>query len=202
MSARATSPRVSVLAAVIALHAGALLLLFLETRSRLARASGEATPISAWLLEPREPGADVSPRHSARASRGRRPERPVGASAVPVSAVPSAAATVDWAAEAARSARRQLEADADRNRQAHALAPQPSPMFAARVKRHEFPWDTAHGDRVETIAGIATVVHLSDQCAVAFFLIVPFAGGCALDKLPARGDLFDHLHDPDPAELP
>jgi hypothetical protein len=52
------------------------------------------------------------------------------------------------------------------------------------------------------VGGLATVIHLNDQCAIALFLIIPFAGGCAPEKPPARGDLFEHMHDPDPAPEP
>lgn len=75
-------------------------------------------------------------------------------------------------------------------------------MFAARPKRHEFQWNYASTHRVEAVGGLATVIHLNDQCAIVLFVIIPFAGGCALEKPPARGDLFEHMHDPDPAPDP
>ncbi len=110
--------------------------------------------------------------------------------------------TIDWAAEATASAARQTEADEQRARQTRAFAPKPSPMFAARPKRHEFQWNYAQTHRVEALPGLATVIRLDDQCAIVLFVIIPFAGGCALDKPAARGDLFEHMHDPDPAPEP
>jgi hypothetical protein len=52
------------------------------------------------------------------------------------------------------------------------------------------------------MGGLATAINLNDRCGIVLFLIIPFAGGCALEKPPARGDLFEHMHDPDPAPEP
>ena len=52
------------------------------------------------------------------------------------------------------------------------------------------------------VPGLGTIIHLSDECAIFVFVIIPIAGGCALEKTPARGDLFEHMHDPDPAPEP
>jgi hypothetical protein len=43
---------------------------------------------------------------------------------------------------------------------------------------------------------MATIIHLGDQCALVLFVVVPMVG-CTLDKVPARGDLFDHMRDHD-----
>jgi hypothetical protein len=54
MSSRAASPRVLVFAAVVAAHAGALLTLLEETRTRLVRGEAEASPLIVMLFQPRE----------------------------------------------------------------------------------------------------------------------------------------------------
>jgi len=199
MSARAASPRVLVLAGVAALHALALLLLVTGMRARLVPGMTDVAPLIVTLLEPHERPRiaaskrlprSLSPRISA-------PAPPAGkAPAVPPR--PDAGTAIDWAAEATASANDQLAADALHARQAGALAPPKSALFAAQAKRHGFQWDYARTHRVEGIPGLATVVHLGDRCAVAFFLIIPFAGGCALEKPEVRGDLFDHMHDREP----
>jgi len=187
VSSRAAPPRAPVLAAVVAVHAGALALLIAETRSRLVHGTAQAPPLLVLLLpSPERPAAaEASGRAAARADRPR--SRPPA---------------IDWAAQAEGSAAREVETGERRARQARALAPKPTPTFAVRAKRPEFHWDYARTHRVEPLPGLETVMHLSDECAVVLFLVIPFAGGCALEKAPVRGDLFEHMHDPEPAPEP
>ena len=200
MSSHAASPRVVLLAAVFALHAGALVLLVEETRSRPVYGEAETSPLLVWLIEPLErPRFQPPPRPSSRAARTAAPAQITESPPPSPSATPAAPGTaIDWALEAAQSADAQAQAARQHERQARALAPTPSPMFAAPPKRHEFGWDYARIHRVEPIGGLGTVIHLNDRCAVALFIIIPFGGGCALGKPAARGDLFDHMHDPEP----
>ena len=204
MSSRAASPRALVFAAVVGAHAGALLMLLAETRSRLVRGEADASPLLVMLFQPREretPAASAGPAAHPPASRYRsaaaaEPEAP----APVIPAAPGAA--IDWAAEASAATAREIEADAQRSRQARALAPKSSSVFAARPKRHEFHWHYASTHRVEPVPGLGTIIHLSDECAIFVLVIIPIAGGCALEKTPARGDLFEHMHEPDPTPEP
>ena len=184
------------------MHAGALALLVAETHSRLVPGDAETSPLLVLLLpSPGRPAAIEAAGRTAARSHRPRPRAP--AFEVPVPAPPAAAGTaIDWAAQAESSAAREGEADEQRARQARALAPKPNRTFAVRAKQPEFHWDYAHTHRVEPLPGLETVVHLSDECAVVLFLVIPFAGGCALEKAPARGDLFDHMHDPEPPPDP
>jgi hypothetical protein len=204
MGSRATSPRLLVLAAVFALHAGTLLVLLAEMRTRTVRGEAQASALIVMLFDPRVHQASGAPTYPGR--RKSVPRSGPAAAPVPTAvaahAEPEPGAAIDWGAEAALSAGRQIEADEQRVRQAHALAVRPSPMFAQRRKPPGFHWNYASTHRVEPVGGFATVIHLNDQCAIALFLIIPFAGGCALDKAPPRADLFEHLHDPDPAPEP
>jgi hypothetical protein len=199
MSARVASPRVLVLAGVAALHALALLLLVTGTRARLVSGIADVVPLLVTLLEPRERPRTAASGHVPRALSPRiAPAAPPPSEVPPVAPRPDAGTAIDWAAEATASANDQLAADALHARQASALAPPKSALFAAQAQRHGFQWDYARTHRVDGIPGLATVVHLGDRCAVAFFLIIPVAGGCALEKPQARGDLFDHMHDGEP----
>jgi hypothetical protein len=202
MSSRAASPRVLVFAAVVAAHAGALLTLLAETRTRLVRGEAEASPLIVMLFQPRERQAPaVSLPSASRSPASRHPPAAVQVEA-PAPGLPAApGAVTDWAAEATAAAARQIEADEQRARQARALTRRPSPMFAARPKPPEFHWDHASTHRVEPVPGLGTIIHLNDQCAIFLFVIIPMAG-CALEKPPARGDLFEHMHDPDPDPEP
>jgi hypothetical protein len=204
MSSRAASPRVLVFAAVVAAHAVALLVLLAETRTRLVHGEAEASPLIVILFQPRQ----LQARAASAPSASRAPtssHRPTDATQAEVSApaLPAAqGAAIDWTAEGTRAAARQIEADALRDRQVRALTPKPSPMFAARPKHYAFHWGHASTHRVEPVAGLGTVIHLNDECAIFVFVIIPIAGGCALEKTPARGDLFEHLHDLGPAPEP
>jgi hypothetical protein len=199
MSARAASPRVLVLAGVAALHALALLLLVTGTRARLVPGMTDVAPLIVTLLEPHLRPRPAASRRLPRALSPRiSPPAPPPSAAPPVPTRPDAGTAIDWAAEATASANDQLAADALHARQASALAPPKSALFAAQAKRHGFQWDYARTHRVEGLPGLATVIHLGDRCAIAFFLIIPFAGGCALGKPEVRGDLFDHMHDREP----
>jgi hypothetical protein len=204
MSSRAASPRGLVFAAVVAAHAGALLTLLAETRTRLVRGEPEASPLLVMLFQPREQRVPAAP-----ASSGPRPAASGYGSPAPAQressapALPAAAdAAIDWAAEATTAAARESEANALRSRQARALAPKSSLMVAAGPKRHEFHWSYASTHRVEPVPGLGTIIHLSDECAIFLFVIIPITGGCALEKTPPRGDLFEHMHDPDSAPEP
>jgi hypothetical protein len=199
MSARAASPRVLVLAGVAALHALALLLLLTGTRARLVQGMTEVAPLIVTLLEPHERPRTAASGPLPRALSPRiSPPAPPPGKAPPVPPRPDTGTAIDWAAEATASANEQLAADALHARQAGALAPPRSALFASQAKQHGFQWDYARTHRVEGIPGLATVVHLGDRCAIAFFLIIPFAGGCAVEKPEVRGDLFDHMHDREP----
>ena len=117
-------------------------------------------------------------------------------------APPTGGTAIDWSAEAAGAAARQVEADERRARQARAFAPAANPMFATRARRPGFHWNYARTHRVEPVPGLVpglgTVIHLNDQCSILLFVIIPMIG-CALEKPPVRGDLFEHMHDdPEP----
>jgi hypothetical protein len=204
MSSRAASPRVLVLAAVVAAHAGALLVLLSETRTRPVRGEAEASPLLVMLLQLGERQAPAASTGAAARPRASHYRPPTAATAeAPAPAIPAApGTTINWATEATASAARQIEADEQRARQARALAPKAPPMFAARSRRPEFQWNYARTHRVEALPGLGTVIHLNDQCAIVLFLIIPIGGGCSLDKPPVRGDLFEHMHDPVPAPEP
>lgn len=197
MVSRVAAARVMTLAAVAGLHAAALLWLLAETRTQRIRSGPESAPILNVLLrtfEPR-PAAGEMERRPARSRRTRgaaRPEfRPQPSTAI--TSPPSI--STDWAAEASWAAERLVESNEKSRRQANALAPAPSAMFAPPpATQREFPWQL---NQVEIVEGVATVIHRGDRCGLVLFLIVPVAGGCTLDKMPARGDLFDHMHDHD-----
>ena len=62
-----------------------------------------------------------------------------------------------------------------------------------RNQKSEFAWDRKHTQRIESIEGGGILLHLSDHCVLLVFPL-PFVG-CGIGKIPARGDLFEHMHD-------
>jgi hypothetical protein len=60
----------------------------------------------------------------------------------------------------------------------------------------EFGWSHAMTHRVESLPSGGFVYNLSARCSiVVVYLPLPF---CSFSKPPARGDLFDHMHDATP----
>lgn len=198
MGTRAVAPRVMTLAAVAGLHAGALLWLLTEMRTQRIPAESRGSPSLVVLLHSLEPrlSAGASERrrvHSPRMRAAGPPETQPPVSSTAISGSPSV--SIDWATEASAAAGRLVDENEKSRRQAKVFAPVESPMFASpRVRHSDFPWQP---NKVEIVQGVATMIHLGDRCGLVLFLIVPVAGGCALDKMPARGDLFDHMHDHD-----
>jgi hypothetical protein len=204
MDTRAAAPRVLALAAVVAAHAGALLVLLAVTRSHFLRTASESPSILVMLLPPaavRRPTAAEPERLSRIAPRIA--STPPGSNSLPPPAqgVPPSSA-IDWTAEAHGEVERGVERNEQQARKARALAPAPTAAFApAPPRAPEFGWDYAATHRVLAIRGGVTLINLSDRCGLALWLVIPMGFGCALGKNPARGDLFEHLHDQsDPGE--
>ncbi len=111
----------------------------------------------------------------------------------------SKAAGIDWNAEAALAAKHQAQMAAAAQPRAldkHAggtdfdggLGPEPATA-------PEFGWDHAHTHRVEAMEGGGSILWINDRCFIVMYGVIPFPM-CGIGKIPIRGDLFDHLHDP------
>jgi hypothetical protein len=152
-----------------------------------------------YLLPPPSRAA-ASP---ANASKHTAPEKSVARheTPAPFSPAPGAGAkspaAIDWAAAAQAAAERQGE-----------LAATPEPRALDKhgagtdfngglgpdhARPPEFGWDHARTHRIEPLRGGGTLVWVNDQCVIILFPI-PFAG-CAIGKIPVRGDIFDHMRD-------
>jgi hypothetical protein len=202
MSPRARAPRVLAITGVAAAHA-AVLLGFL-TLTRTASITSERHPVMTLLLMPLEPEsaghAPARPRapaaHAPPSAEAPAVPEPLAPPPPPAAAAP--AGSIDWAGAAASAAVDQAETEERRQRQARALAPPPSPAFAAPpARKPQFGWDYTGTHRFETLRGGISVIHLGDDCGVALYLLIPMGFGCAVGKTPARGDLFEHMHDGD-----
>lgn len=107
--------------------------------------------------------------------------------------------SIDWQQETRSAAARMAESLESERRRKGKLAP--DPRFARPVPRPEFGWDRSKTHRIEALPEGGTLIHLNDRCVIAISgLFFPM---CALGKISARGDLFDHMGDaPAGDELP
>jgi hypothetical protein len=102
------------------------------------------------------------------------------------------AAAPDWRQEAEIAAGHQLEAgERDRERPSP-LAPHEFPE--APPPAREFQWDYAATHRVEGLPEGGFLININDRCVVV--VLVMMMPLCRVGKIPARGDLFQHLDDP------
>src|SRR6185369_1199687 len=97
--------------------------------------------------------------------------------------------SIDWQQETRTAAARMAESlDAERRRKRTA-----DPRFARPTPRPEFGWDKSKTHRVESLPQGGTVIHLNDRCTLVLSAL--FLPVCKLGKIPARGDLFEHMGD-------
>jgi hypothetical protein len=120
---------------------------------------------------------------------------------IPQPAQPSAAdnppAPIDWSNEAELAIKQQAElamATPPRALDKHgAGADLNGGLSPDREGKPEFGWDRSHTHRVESLEGGALLIHINDRCVVVLMPFpLPF---CGIGKIPARGDLLDHMHD-------
>jgi hypothetical protein len=198
MGAHSVARRLCVLVLVAAAHLGALLLIAALTRSQRLHLAAEADALLVVLLPP-EPSRlpPRNPRQPFRVTNSpRTPAAPAvpAAGKAPATATATNAITIDWAAEATRAARVQAEEDELARRRAAALAAPHDPAFDQAPRPPEFHWDPVRANRVVPLAGGGTLIRLNDNCALIITVVIPLVG-CSLGKIPARGDLFEHMRD-------
>lgn len=100
---------------------------------------------------------------------------------------------IDWAREAELSASRQLQKDEEDRRLGATFSHDFSAQRPVRPPP-QFRWSHAHTNRLEPLETGGTLIWLNDRCALVFAgAVFPV---CAIGKIPARGDLFEHMNDP------
>lgn len=102
--------------------------------------------------------------------------------------------SIDWNQETRSAAARIAESLETERRRKGRFAP--DPRFARPAPHPEFGWDRSKTHQIESLPQGGTVIHLNDRCALVLSgLLIPV---CKLGKIPARGDLFDHMGDDPP----
>jgi len=107
-----------------------------------------------------------------------------------------ASPSIDWQQETRTAAARMAESlDAERRRKGKLT---PDPRFTRPTPRAQFGWDRSRTHQIESLPEGGTIIHLNDRCALVLNgMLLPI---CKIGKIPARGDLFEHMgeaHDPD-----
>ena len=137
-------------------------------------------------MKPQRPPPEVAPLAPPRVPE---PTPPVSTApqliAPTAPAEPGAPPLIDWQREAEQVARdHALEAEANSEPKRDGGTPKPKP---------EFGWSHSRIHRIEPMASGGFIVWISDNCFVVIgVMAMPM---CKLGKLPARGDLFEHMND-------
>lgn len=118
--------------------------------------------------------------------------RPVAVSpiALPPAARPVPHIPHDWEHEIQREARSE-ESRSQRGGRIQFGLPQASAPAPAAP---EFGWDYAHTHRLQPLSGGGMLINLNNHCALVIYGFV-FFPGCRIGRIPANGQLFDHMHD-------
>jgi hypothetical protein len=194
MTVRRAARHLPALACVLLAHVLVIFALFTLTYRHEPPRTGEAESLT-WLLLPgavTSPSVPRAPPGSNRVPSLR--HTPPGAKSQPAQGSPVPAP--DWSADAAFAAEQEAGAIELGRGQSRALMPRASALMRPPAPHAPpFHWDRAHTQRVEPLATGGTLVHLSERCALVLYFVIPMAG-CALGEIPARGHLFDHMHDP------
>ena len=102
---------------------------------------------------------------------------------------------IDWANAAQQAITDELAAQSAEQRKAQGFTGQ-NPAVPASPEIHskpEFGWQRWRLHRVEALAEGGFVVHLNERCVLVISaLLLP---ACKIGKIPARGDLFEHMDD-------
>jgi len=186
--------RLMILAMVFATHLVAVWFLASSQRWSVKTVSGSLQLL--WIdrspASESRPKPETMPRQTARADTPRRPDRtPALPSAIPQPNEDNAIHPVpNWSEELKLAAKDSLAKELSQKQHeadfAHAFPTQPK-------KAQEFAWNYAATHRVEAIPEGGILIHLGDHCVLAL-IPLPIVG-CAIGKIPANGDLFEHMHE-------
>jgi hypothetical protein len=201
--ARSRLLRSTVLFLVVAIHA-ALLLVASRRVTRMDMRSEEPLIFLALPDHTQVP----TPAAAAAALPRKKPAAPRDTQLVTIptpaqlSAADNPPAPIDWNSEAGLAIKKQAElamATPPRALDKHgAGADFNGGLGPDRQEKPDFGWDHSHIHPVESIEGGGILIHVNDRCVV---VLIPFPfGGCGIGKIPARGDLLDHMHDAPPVD--
>jgi hypothetical protein len=106
----------------------------------------------------------------------------------PQAAMPVAHARVDWRQAMRDEARAQPRSPARRLQFGFPQSPPAGPPAPPA-----FGWDYAHTHRLVALPAGGMLINVTDRCALVFYgFLIPV---CKIGKMPANGQLFEHLHE-------
>ncbi len=189
--------RAAALIFALAAHLIALLLLVTFKRSRTMPAAEDLPPL-VWILRLPPQIRPNSKTYAGSPFRARRSRRTRTPSSVPklaqLAQPPNNPTEIDWGEEARSTAIQEVQREEQERRRSEALAPPQSALLGPKAApAPPFHWYRANTRRFEPLKNGGMFINLSDNCALIIF---PFPLlGCTLEKIPAGGDLFDHMRD-------
>lgn len=180
-----------------AAHCGAILALLALTRAQITPQSPDTSPLLVTFFPPLDSRPDRPAAGTTRASappkRGAHPSQSQQA-ASPQAEPLEPPRAIDWEMQAQEAGGQAADRDGREQRQRKRFEAPQNDAFAPAMKKAEFHWYHARAHRVEPIEGGGTLINLNDNCVLIVIGLIPFPT-CTLGTIPARGDLFDHMHD-------
>ena len=191
--------RSAALAGVISAHLLVLLLLLVSPSARRIVPAQSREPALLWtFIRPglrQGTGSSVPqlPGSALRAQRLSQPRVPPATDQI-LPAPAANPARIDWAQQARSTAISEVAREETERRHADARSPPRTALFSDHPPGAKFAWSHAATHRIESLRHGAVAINLTDECGLIFtgLMLIP---ACALEKVPARGDLFDHMHD-------
>jgi len=152
-------------------------------------------PKAASVLAPAPTAADIARKKKILPQAITLPQ--ISAKTEPPEPPPEHPTIIDWAAEAERQAKQQIQLSMGAHPRALDKHAQGLDLNGGlgpdKAKGPQFGWYNARLHRFEAIPGGGMVIHLNDRCVV---VLMPFPFPfCGIGKIPTRGDLLDHMHD-------
>jgi hypothetical protein len=201
--------RAATLIIVLAVHALFVILFALSRGPQrwIGRTEGPVTTLILLpeVVKPVEPVP--TPAVAARAARRAAPVTAPTVSYSPEPETDSSSITPtpapDWRAEAGIAANNVLEAERRKREQSSVLEPHDFSGVtpgSTDTSKPRFGWSHARTHRLEGSPG-GLVVNVNDRCAITLLLIFPFPM-CKIGKMPAAGNLLEHMYEPPAPKAP
>lgn len=179
---------------IVAAAAHIALLVLLATDNRAMNRQSRASKSQLVFVQaerPAEPRWLIAPPAMTKPSiRPQNPLEPLVTSP-PVQRSASSSAAIDWAREAELSVSRQIAAAEAARRAAEMFSRKPLDEPLRPVP--EFGWLHSAVQPIEALPEGGFIVWLNERCGIFVgIMAMPF---CGFGKIPARGDLFEHMTD-------
>lgn len=179
-----------ILAALMALALQAALYRLLLPPRPSRPEAGNSPPMIAMILAPGRPHPIAAPRLAGKPKPRRPVFEPIAVAPITEPPKPSSPAAIDWQA----AIRHEVRAEVSPAGATHTLRFGFPRMPAHRRPAPAFGWDEARIHRIQRLEN--GIIDLGDRCVIKLSFPIPL---CRFGRIPANGDLFKHMHDPENA---